>query len=218
MSFSPSGDGPFRCRNGSGRTMLLLSVISMLSLASFAVIGGADVSVAESGSCGPDATWEFDSATKTLTISGTGKMVTDSRPWSAYYYNVYTIVISDGITEIGDDAFLGFYSVDRIELGNTLSIIGRNAFYDCYMITHIDFPDTMTYVGEHAFERATILDMADLPAGCVIEPNAFSVYVAKMPHPQPMDLTLSILISVCIFAAATVLLFRNIKLHREAKA
>ena len=58
---------------------------------------------ATSGSCGTNATWEYDSGT--LTISGTGEMDDFSySPW-VLNYKVKSIVIKEGVTRIGNNAF-----------------------------------------------------------------------------------------------------------------
>ena len=60
---------------------------------------------AESGTCGENLTWVLDNGT--LTISGIGEMMDYSLSKSpfSYNYDIKNIVIEDGVTSIGDDAF-----------------------------------------------------------------------------------------------------------------
>lgn len=57
------------------------------------------------GTCGDNATWAYDSTTKTLTISGSGAMTNYSvgnRQWEDYINDIENAVIESGITEIGE--------------------------------------------------------------------------------------------------------------------
>ena len=64
--------------------------------------------------------FEYDNETATLTVTGTGAMqdytenTLSSRPWSAYAESAQTVVISDGITHVGDFAFSSFSALTRV--------------------------------------------------------------------------------------------------------
>lgn len=72
---------------------------------------GASADEAHSGTCGENLTWVLKDGT--LTISGTGKMYDydfdafhgRSQPWGMYIYQIKSVVIEDGVTSIGDNAF-----------------------------------------------------------------------------------------------------------------
>ena len=63
---------------------------------------------ASSGTCGDNVTWTLDDV-GTLTISGTGPMKVyisySSVPWFSNRSSVKKVVIADGVTTIGDEAF-----------------------------------------------------------------------------------------------------------------
>ena len=63
----------------------------------------------DSGTCGNNLTWFFNSETSTLTIHGTGEMTNycnaSDSPWSAYSSAISEIVLEDGLTSIGSHAF-----------------------------------------------------------------------------------------------------------------
>ena len=64
-----------------------------------------------SGSCGENVDWAFDADTGVLTISGTGAILDPSYseiPWYAYRDAVTSVVVEDGITEIGEKMFAGY--------------------------------------------------------------------------------------------------------------
>lgn len=98
------------------------------------------------GRCGDNAIYSYDEATRTLTISGTGAM------WNGANYSrlgtVDKIVIGNGITVIGEDAFAQFNSVGSAEISDTVTTIKGNAFNDLKSIT---IPKTVRTVETDAF-------------------------------------------------------------------
>lgn len=97
--------------------LALTMLCEMLPLAAFAqsdigqavtaAVQGIEEENSLSGSCGENATWEFDYST--LTISGTGAMEDygfyDKAPWYEYMYYINKVVIQKGITSIGKMRF-----------------------------------------------------------------------------------------------------------------
>ena len=98
------------------------------------------------GRCGDNAIYSYDKATRTLTISGTGAM------WNGANYSrlgtVDKIVIGNGITVIGEDAFAKFNGVGSAEISDTVTTIKSNAFKDLKSIT---IPKTVRTVETDAF-------------------------------------------------------------------
>ena len=98
------------------------------------------------GRCGDNAIYSYDKATRTLTISGTGAM------WNGTKYShlgtVDKIVIGNGITVIGEDAFSKFEFVGSAEISDTVTTIKRNAFHYLKSIT---IPKTVRTVETDAF-------------------------------------------------------------------
>ena len=85
-----------------------------------------------SGQCGYDLYWKY--AGHTLTISGTGAMYGyngNDMPWLLFRDTTDAVVLEQGITHIGNNAFNGFVKVGKIDLPNTLTSIGANAFAGC---------------------------------------------------------------------------------------
>lgn len=98
------------------------------------------------GRCGDNAIYSYDKATRTLTISGTGAM------WNGANYSrlgtVDKIVIGNGITVIGEDAFAKFNGVGSAEISDTVTTIKSNAFHYLKSIT---IPKTVRTVETDAF-------------------------------------------------------------------
>lgn len=63
-----------------------------------------------------------------LTVTGTGKFPEDELSRWEYADNVVKIVISEGITDIGDNSFCGFVNLSELQLPDTLLTIGSGAF------------------------------------------------------------------------------------------
>lgn len=98
------------------------------------------------GRCGDNAIYSYDKATRTLTISGTGAM------WNGTNYSrlgtVDKIVIGNGITVIGEDAFAKFNGVGSAEISDTVTTIKSNAFH---YLDSITIPKTVRTVETDAF-------------------------------------------------------------------
>ena len=98
------------------------------------------------GRCGDNAIYSYDEATRTLTISGTGAM------WNGTNYSklgtVDKIVIGNGITVIGEDAFAQFNGVGSAEISDTVTTIKSNAFH---YLDSITIPKTVRTVETDAF-------------------------------------------------------------------
>ena len=98
------------------------------------------------GRCGDNAIYSYDKATRTLTISGTGAMWNGTK--YSYLGTVDKIVIGNGITVIGEDAFAKFEFVGSAEISDTVTTIKSNAFKDLKSIT---IPKTVRTVETDAF-------------------------------------------------------------------
>ncbi len=113
-----------------------------------------------SGSCGDNATWSFNPDTGTLTISGTGPMQNFdsslSLPWKDIEKQVKSLVVENGITTIGDNAFTYMQSMTQVQLPDTLTQVGIRAFQGCTAITSINFPNALQRIGQQAFSSIRI--------------------------------------------------------------
>ena len=94
-----------------------------------------------------DFKWEL-SADGTLTISGTS--MTDyepkSTPWYDNRHKIKKVVIEDGVTNIGINAFDGCTGLSSIEIPNSVTRIGFQAFRECYALTSVTIPNSVTSI------------------------------------------------------------------------
>ena len=148
---------------------LLLALSMVLSLAM-----GVSAAGAASGSCGEDARWSF--ADGTLTISGTGPMMDYreydweqdkdyffDKPWDGFSQEIRRIVIGEGITRLGSDAFTNLSNLQSVKLPSTLTEIGNFVFWGCSSLESIELPEGLTSLGQHCF-FGTGLKAVEIPA------------------------------------------------------
>lgn len=122
-----------------------------------------------SGTCGKkgsELTWELDS-NGVLTIQGTGAMkdyeyFPMTTPWGERD-EIKKLVISEGVTSIGQYAFYFCTSLSEVSLPNTLEYLGASAFEGCSALKTVVIPNSVTDINDHAFARCTSLEFVDLP-------------------------------------------------------
>ena len=74
-----------------------------------------------------------------------------------------TVVLSDTVTNIEEDAFADCGSLSQITLSNTLTVVGDRAFSCCGGLKQIVLPDTVTAIGRGAFSQCSSLTQIVLP-------------------------------------------------------
>ena len=65
--------------------------------------------------------------------------------------NLKSVVIADSVTSIGDNAFSNCTSLASIVIPDGVTSIGEYAFYNCYSLTSIEIPVSVTNIGAYAF-------------------------------------------------------------------
>ena len=120
------------------------------------------------GQCGDNVYYVLYSNGKVL-LKGTGPMYEyDSSDRSPFYRNdaVKNVVVSEGITSVGYDAFLRCMNLESASLPSTLTYIGSGAFMpaDEYpsaagKLKKLTIPDAVTTIGGGAFWGAALLSL-----------------------------------------------------------
>ena len=138
------------------------------------------------GECGAGLTWRFDPAVSTLYIEGAGRMLgwevntysynggvcsvswidNIPAPWFELRDYVSSVVISDGVTEIGSYAFFAFRFVTEFVLPDSVTFVGENAFMLCESLTKITFGAGLTSLDEYAFVECPRLCSFVIPESC----------------------------------------------------
>lgn len=120
---------------------------------------------------GSGVTWQLtentdDPSTYTLTISGSGAMedylMSSNQPWCSFRKQITSVVVSPGVTSIGQCAFSRFAKLTHVDIADSVISIGWDAFYYCSSLTNITIPQSVTYIGPLAFFHCTNLSSITL--------------------------------------------------------
>ena len=150
------------------RKRLLSFVLAVLMIASLLPATALAADVVTSGTCGAEGdgsnlTWTLDSD-GVLTISGSGDMgnYVSTSPWGRDV-RVKSVIITDGVTSIGNWAFARCTSLSSVTIPNSVTSIGESAFYGCESLTSVTIPDSVTSIGESAFRDCASLTSVTIP-------------------------------------------------------
>lgn len=124
------------------------------------------------GYCGDNAVWTYRD--NTLTISGSGAIYKydtcytevgfNPSPWLGLYQNqITTVVVEDGITEIGNNALIALHKAQSIELPDTLTRIGSCAFQQCRSLAGIAIPSGIQTLESGTFSECDQLSSIIIP-------------------------------------------------------
>lgn len=144
--------------------------------------------VQKSGSCGEELRWRlengmlhiegsgsmryksklsvkerFELRKKGLMIENDGPIKYEQYPWHKYREQIERVVIEEGCTEIGVDAFRDCVNLSFVQLPNTLEMIISRAFQNCGSLTFLELPDSVSYIGENAFWKCNKLEKLVIP-------------------------------------------------------
>lgn len=141
---------------------LLAAVIFFVCLVMLPLqVSGADI--VAGGTCGADLdgdwvgddnlTWTLDTE-GTLTVSGTGDMM-DWPEWNAYADQIENVILEDGVTSIGAEAFYDCGNLQSVVFGKDVAYIADRAF--CRSgLTSLTIPDSVTSVGSSVFSQSAL--------------------------------------------------------------
>lgn len=146
----------------------LMMLVTMIPSFSFAdetggtgsSAGSGAISAATSGTCGAtgsDVKWNFDTATGTLTISGTGAMAdytvngtVDDRPWKDYAESITKVQISEGVTSLGRCAFQNLTALKETNIPASITQLGDHIYRGDASLTTVNWAE--------GFKAPTITD------------------------------------------------------------
>jgi len=137
------------------KVLLSLFLASLCTMSAFSTI-------IKSGNCGvsgDNLTWSL-SDDYVLTISGSGDMAKygltsqdygewlTNAPWGL---KVKKVLIGEGVTSVGYDAFSGCTLLEEVQFPNTLSKICNGAFYGCTSLKSIELTSGISTIEDNAF-------------------------------------------------------------------
>lgn len=134
---------------------------------------------------GSGVTWQLtentdDPSTYTLTIRGSGAMedylMSGHQPWRSFRDQITSVVVSPGVTSIGNLAFTRFSKLIHVDIADSVVSIGEGVFSECSSLTNITVPQSVTYIDANAFESCTNLSSITLSTNNItsIRPHTFS--------------------------------------------
>ena len=112
---------------------MLLAIVMVMGLMPVTA-SAAEVTSGTTGDC----TWSFDASAGTLTISGEGA-IANGQPWQDYMSRIKRIVIEEGVTSIGTNAFRNCTSLTSVSIPGSVTSIGNYAFSGCSRLTTIEY-------------------------------------------------------------------------------
>lgn len=156
-------------------------VLAIVLVCLMTISCGITAFAVESGSCGDGATYVINFDSKTLTISGTGKIQDDAFNGSEDRIVSYkdiaaidNIVIGNGITEIGERTFRGV-SAESVTLATSIVKIGESAFQNCKELKNIAIPGNVSEIPSKCFMGCEKLEKVVIDNGVKkIGDNSFS--------------------------------------------
>ena len=130
----------------------------------------ADIGSNNCGAEGSNVTWTLNSE-GVLSITGTGEMagfskydgLSTSAPWDSRRNEIKSVIISDGVTSIGDYAFPYCGNLTSIVIPDSVTSINYSTFRNCSSLTSIVIPGSVTSIGSEVFLGCSSLTSITIP-------------------------------------------------------
>ena len=117
----------------------------------------------DSGNCGENTTWSYYEDSKTLIISGTGAM--QNSAYKLYEkYDFENVIVEEGVTSIGSEAFKNCTSLKTISLPDSLEELIEFCFYGCSNLERITLPKNLKHIGGSVFDYCSSLTSIEIPS------------------------------------------------------
>ena len=103
-------------------------------------------------------------ATKDYAAGDMGYSIPSYECWSSRGGEVYKIVIEDGVTRIGNNAFDSMANLKEVTIADSVKIIGESAFQKNAALESLDMGNGVEEIGQYAFSMCTALKEVTTPA------------------------------------------------------
>lgn len=150
---------------------LILSLVMLLSVT--AGINFSAFALSESGSCGENVSYQFIQSEGRVIIKGTGAMADynygSGGVESPFAGNnaIHVVEVQNGVTEIGEGAFMGCPNLEKLNFSyaTSLDTINDSAFKNCTALKKIVWPSTnnVQYLSWRVFAGCTSLKEFRVP-------------------------------------------------------
>ena len=134
----------FTATNGRMRTVQAYFAVVVIALMTAAVpthgLFGQDAPKTIGGQLTPDVAWHIENSV--LYISGKGVVPTTMfgarSAWNDYRSLFHSVVIADGITNVGKNVFIGYKNITSLTIGGDVKDIATNAFNTCKLLSVVE--------------------------------------------------------------------------------
>lgn len=109
--------------------------------------------------------WTFSEGV--LTVSGRGPMPNYSpgrTPWESKHKQIKKVIIEEGITSVGQNAFANCTILTEVSLPSSLRRLEQFAFGNCFALSEIILPEGLQYIGDSVFNSCHALKALHIPA------------------------------------------------------
>ena len=128
---------------------------------------------------GPHVTWQYNPATKTLTLSGKGRMTNEQEmeiadicyedpyhhpDYERYRNQIKKVVFGEGITDAGFGCFFGMGNLTEVRFSDSIKVIREDAFQYCIKLKKVKLPVHLKKIEKEAFSYTRIKEI-ELPEG-----------------------------------------------------
>ncbi len=158
---------------------LLLSILMLLSVTA-GVTFESNAEIVDSGVCGDGVNYYYSNGELTISPFGNGTHemydINDEHkcPYSSLKNSIKKIIITDGITRIGDKAFNECSLLNEVLMSNDIKSIGIGAFENCENLEEVFIPNGVISIESYAFAGCIGLRSITIPESVtIIEIHAF---------------------------------------------
>ena len=114
----------------------------------------------DSGTWGNNLEWMLDKQ-GVLTVSGSGNMDdfdgSSTNAWLKHQGDITSLVVQDGVTSVGSDAFFRCTNLISVSFPNSLKTIRKHSFFGCTNLESITIPDSLITIEEVPFSECSKL-------------------------------------------------------------
>lgn len=153
-----------------GILSVLIALALCLGLLPVLALAAGTGTTEDPWTCGDGVTAVLDNRTLTISPTGTGTgAMTDyafssDRPWNSNMDSILKVVIQEGVTSIGKNAFETSWSLTSVEIPETVTSIGQAAFQNCYKLNSVNLPAGLTSIESNTFLSCKALTSIEIPA------------------------------------------------------
>lgn len=114
------------------------------------------------------ALYDLGNDTYRLELTGSGEMAgpggRDYQPYRAYRNKIVSVVVGEGITNVGKNAFARFANLqEEYTLPSSVKVIGESAFEYCTSLKAVVIPDTVDSLSHYCFQHCSAVTSLTIP-------------------------------------------------------